>query len=181
MKEQKNQTYIRCPRCELNYILKKDKFCNVCKLEMRAQGTLGVDENLDLELCPVCKVNYINFDEDMCVACAKEKALEDGLVDEDDDNDGVWGKQYHSHDDDDDYIVGDDEETGDMVSITDLDDAPLDEDDDLGLGLDDDLDDDKLDDEDETFDSDFEDAFDDGFDDDFDDDEDGKPAKKKKK
>ena len=177
MKEQKNQTYIRCPRCELNYILKKDKFCNVCKIEMRAQGTLGVDENLDLELCPICKVNYINFDEDMCAACAKEQTP-DGY---DDEEDAVWGKQYHNHDvDDDDYIVNDDEETGDMVSITDLDDAPLDTDDDLGLDLDDDLDDDKLDDEDETFDSDFDDTFDDGFDDDFDD-EDEKPAKKKKK
>ncbi len=183
MKEQKPQ-YIRCPRCELNYILKKDKFCNVCKIEMKAQGTLGVDENLDLELCPICKVNYINIDEDMCPACAKENALGDS--DDNDsgiDNDGSWRGVYDTNDEED-YGGRDDEETGDMVSITDLDDAPLDSDDDMELGLDDDLDDDdKLsDDEDETFDSDFDDAFEDGLDDDFDDDDfEEKPKAKSKK
>ena len=54
--------YIKCPRCELNYIIKKDKYCDVCKSEMKA----GILEESDfdeleegLELCPVCKVNYI--------------------------------------------------------------------------------------------------------------------------
>ena len=35
--------YIKCPRCELNYIVKKDKFCEVCKQEMKA-GSLSIDE-----------------------------------------------------------------------------------------------------------------------------------------
>ena len=163
----KNPVYIRCPRCELNYIQKKDKYCNVCKLEMKAVGTLGIDENLDLELCPVCKVNYINPDEDMCVACAKEKALEEGLVN-DVDNDSDWGSLG-----DDDGIYSEEEETGDMVSITDLDDSSFDSDDTLGLGLEDDedlIDEDKSD--DESFDEDIDDAFDDLDDDDLDDDDD---------
>ena len=150
----KNPVYIRCPRCELNYIQKKDKFCNVCKLEMKAVGTLGLDENLDLELCPVCKVNYINPDEDMCVACAKEKALEEGLIN-DVDNDSDWESINN-----DDGVYSEEEETGEMVSITDLDDTDFDDDDTLGLGLDDDEDliDEKVD--DDTFD-DLDDAFDD--------------------
>ena len=56
--------YIKCPRCELNYILKKDKFCDVCKSEMKA-GILKENDMEELEyleegmeLCPICKVNY---------------------------------------------------------------------------------------------------------------------------
>lgn len=74
MKEQIK--YIKCPRCELNYILKKDKFCDVCKSEMKA----GILEENDfeefeegLELCPICKVNYISEDERMCTTCLEEQ------------------------------------------------------------------------------------------------------------
>ncbi len=159
----KNPVYIRCPRCELNYIQKKDKFCNVCKLEMKALGSLDIEDNLDLELCPICKANYINPDEDMCVACAKEKALEEGLVnDKDDDN--SWDDYSN-----DDGAYNEDEERGEMVSITDLDDDVLDDDDDLSLAGDDDDMDDKV--EEDLDDDDFDDAFDD-LDDDVDDDED---------
>ena len=48
--------YIRCPRCELNYIKKSDKYCDVCKKEMKL---IKSDESDDLELCPICKVNFI--------------------------------------------------------------------------------------------------------------------------
>lgn len=181
----KNQTYIRCPRCELNYILKKDKFCNVCKQEMKALGTLGAEENMDMELCPICKVNYINPDEGICFSCAKERENEDGEVKFNNDND--WNG-YATHEDED--VNFEDEETGDMASITNLDDGPL-GDDDMDLGLADD--DEEPVDEDETFDSDFDDTFDDLDDeeeeDDFDDDddeedddeEDEAPRKKRKK
>ena len=72
----KTPEYIKCPRCELNYILKKDKYCEVCKSEMRA-GALE-DEDLDdfdedMRLCPVCHTNYINDDETMCASCLEEK------------------------------------------------------------------------------------------------------------
>ena len=74
MKEQVK--YIKCPRCELNYILKKDKFCDVCKSEMKA-GILEENEFEEfeegLELCPICKVNYIGEDERMCATCLEEK------------------------------------------------------------------------------------------------------------
>lgn len=156
------QTYIRCPRCELNYILKREKFCNVCKQEMKALGTLGAEENLDLELCPLCKINYINPDEDVCPSCAKERELEDG-----EESVGKYGSEsewdaYTNPDDDDTF---EDEETGDMVSISNLDDTSIDDDDmDLGLDVDED------DAEDEAFDSDFDDSFG-NIDDDLDDDD----------
>ena len=138
------QTYIRCPRCELNYILKKDKFCNVCKMEMKAQGSMGDEDSADMELCPICKINYITSDEDMCSACAKER-------DEDEEDtpiakESIWG--YDDEIDDDDGYS--DDENGDMVSIgalnpdddSDMDMDMDDDDEDLGEGFDDDIDDD---------------------------------------
>lgn len=122
------QTYIRCPRCELNFILKRDRFCNVCKKEMKALGSMGSDEDLDLELCPVCKVNYINSNEDMCAVCAKEKALSE----DDEKDDEHWDAYTAPEDDDAGYS---DEESSDMVSITNLDDDSLEIDDDVPLSL----------------------------------------------
>lgn len=94
-----NNQYIKCPRCELNYILKKDKYCDVCKSEMRA----GILEESDLddfeleeglELCPICKVNYISEGERMCSTCLEEQTdVKDdepdwrGFVDKADDSD----------------------------------------------------------------------------------------------
>ena len=84
----KQVQYIKCPRCELNYILKKDKYCDVCKAEMKA-GCLD-DNDLDeldegLELCPICKVNYIQDDETMCASCQEEQL--EGTSNKDDEPD----------------------------------------------------------------------------------------------
>lgn len=135
--------YIRCPRCELNYIEKKDKLCSVCKAELSAKKDEFVGD-LDLELCPICKTNYIQPDEIMCSTCLKDHQSEDA------DNGNDW-EDYLARDDDE--IVYDDEETGDMASVTDLDDEILDDDDlDTGIGFDD-----RIDDEDDDLDADFDD------------------------
>ena len=44
--------YVKCPRCDLNYIPKSEKYSNVCK---RALGLIVPDEDdiTDLELCPI--------------------------------------------------------------------------------------------------------------------------------
>ena len=52
--------YIKCPRCELNYIPDTERYCSVCKREMR-----GEDEHEELELCS---------------ACLKELKLQEGVV-----------------------------------------------------------------------------------------------------
>lgn len=160
------QTYIRCPRCELNYIQKQDKFCNVCKMEMKALGTMGAEELMDMELCPVCKVNYISPDEDMCAACQKECEYDENgdIVEKAQSN--KWGYDEEENDDD----GYDDEENGDMVSISDL----GDEDDDMTFDDEDDEDlDDSFDDDDEDGDdSDDDDDYDDSDDEDSDDEDD---------
>lgn len=75
-KEEKKQPYILCPRCELNYIKPKEKYCTVCKAEMGLVDPsilLPDEEEAGLEkLCPVCHVNYIGEDEKICFICQKE-------------------------------------------------------------------------------------------------------------
>ena len=116
MAEKKN-VYIRCPRCELNYCLKKEKICSVCKAEMERDKDTLVDE-LDLELCPICKTNYIRPDEIMCASCLKERAENADDINAQDDE---W-EEYINRDEDMNDFNSDDEETGDMASITDFDD-----------------------------------------------------------
>ena len=132
-KKDKKPVYIRCPRCELNYCLKKDKYCSVCKAEMEGDKDAFSDD-FELELCPICKTNYIQSDEIMCASCLKERQ-ESGEFNDDEDE---WDA-YANREDNDDY-VSDEEETGDMASISEIDDDVLGADlvdDDLGFDLED--------------------------------------------
>ena len=131
----KKPVYVRCPRCELNYIEKKDKLCSVCKAELSANKDQFVND-LDLELCPICKTNYIQPDEIMCTTCLKDHQTEDGEISSD------W-EEYINRDEEE--IIYDDEETGDMASVADLGTDTLDDDLDSGIGFDDSITDDGLD------------------------------------
>lgn len=157
----KKPVYIRCPRCELNYIEKKDKLCSVCKAELSAKKDDFIGD-LDLELCPICKTNYIQPDEIMCATCLKEHQADGQDVSDN------W-EEYLNRDEEE--VIYDDEETGDMASVTDLDDQVLDDDLDTGIGFDDRLDDDTFDDLDDELGSEFDDDDDFSFDDDEEDEE----------
>ncbi len=153
--------YVKCPRCELNYIdADKQEYCDVCIAEMKGNKLEFADledeeleeelENEASELCPVCGVNHIRFGEKMCEACKKQSEYEsDAEVDPEQDEE--W-KNY----------LGDDSE-----DLT-LDEAELDEE------LNDELEeDDEEEEEDEEYSSDDEDDFfDDEPLDDLDDDDD---------
>ncbi|MDE6401017.1 MAG: hypothetical protein K2L54_00210, partial [Clostridiales bacterium] len=69
--------YILCPRCEINYIDKRDKYCAVCKAEMGIgdPSILLPDEEEEQgdRLCPVCHVNLLGEDEEICFECKKER------------------------------------------------------------------------------------------------------------
>ena len=158
----KKPVYVRCPRCELNYIEKKDKLCSVCKAELSANKDQFVND-LDLELCPICKTNYIQPDEIMCATCLKDHQTEDGEISSD------W-EEYLNRDEE--AIIFDDEETGDMATVADLGTDTLDDDLDSGIGFDDSISDDGLDELGEELGIDLDDEdLDDDFDDDFDDEE----------
>lgn len=162
----KNQ-YIKCPRCELNYILKKDKYCDVCKSEMRA----GILEESDLddfdleeglELCPICKVNYISEGERMCSTCLEEQT---DVKDDEPDWRGFVDKADESDDEDLDLLpVEEDDEIDEELEgafAKDLE-QEFGDDDDLDGDDEEDLDD-ELDDFNSPFDD---DAFDDDEEDD---------------
>ena len=157
--------YIKCPRCELNYILKKDKYCDVCKSEMKA-GILK-ESDLDefeleegMELCPICKVNYMNPGENMCVTCQEEQIsiIKDdepdwrGFVDKDDSEEDLDLLPVEEDDEIDEELEG---AFAKDLDDADFDDEDLDEDDmhddfdddDDFDDVDDDFDDDDLDDE----------------------------------
>lgn len=149
--------YIRCPRCELNYILKKDKLCKVCQMEI---SSLGKSNDLEgMQICPICKANYINDNEDMCSYCAEEKSHDDSLIGDFDREDN-W-RMYVENDD----AETEEDEVGEMCSVADSTDE--DELESAGLVIED-LDEDEMD----VGDLDDLDALDDLDDDDFDDDED---------
>lgn len=93
--------YIKCPRCELNYILEGEDYCPICKSEMKHHAE-GEDDGLldnfdDMELCPVCGVNYIKEGQAMCEECKKKKNSNGA----DDGSDKDWKKSDDDEDDED--------------------------------------------------------------------------------
>jgi len=138
--------FIKCPRCELNYIDKtKQTYCDVCLAELKLGPSLkfaDLDEEEDMEameLCPVCKQNYMKYNEEMCEDCKKEKEFEKDDIDLDEDE--GWK----------DFI----DETEDIAEETEIPLSQLEEEEDEFFDDEEDLDeaeDDELDDIDEDFD-----------------------------
>ena len=129
--------YILCPRCELNYILEGEEYCDVCKAELKIGPQLMFSASEELEgqyLCPVCKSKYVDKDEEMCESCRensfKRRELEDDI---DFEKDEEW-RQYLDEDEKDVLSSGDDEEELLLSQIEEeeaFDDMEADEDEDL--------------------------------------------------
>ncbi len=102
--------YVKCPRCELNYIdEEKQEYCDVCLAEMHGdrlqfadlddEELEEIDAELDsAELCPVCGVNPVRFGEKMCDSCKQETSEYDSEDDIDIEKDEEW-KNYLDEDD----------------------------------------------------------------------------------
>ena len=59
---------IKCPRCELNYMLDTEKICSVCRREVR-----GESEQFEMvELCSECGENPVVPGQELCAYCLKE-------------------------------------------------------------------------------------------------------------
>ena len=110
--------YVKCPRCELNYIdEEKQEYCDVCIAEIKGNKLQFADldeedfEELDAELeqtelCPVCGVNRIRLGDKMCESCkAQQDYVEEDEVDIDSDEE--W-KNYLEEEDDGDLTVDED-------------------------------------------------------------------------
>ena len=59
--------FIKCPRCELNYIQEGEQYCSVCKREMK-----GEMKDDPFELCSVCNENPALPGKDLCLVGLKE-------------------------------------------------------------------------------------------------------------
>ena len=106
--------YVKCPRCDLNYMLKGEEYCDVCKAELKKGPTLifAIDDDDDgelLEICPVCHQRNIKPGESMCSRCAEEKEYLESREDLDDES---W-KEYLDDDDE-------EEEDEEMLSLNKL-------------------------------------------------------------
>lgn len=59
---------MKCPRCELNYILDGGELCTVCRREVK-----GERETIDMpEMCSECGENPAISGSDLCIFCLKE-------------------------------------------------------------------------------------------------------------
>ena len=80
--EEKMIRYIKCPRCELNYIdAEKQEYCEVCYKEMRGipsdlDEIEAAEDEIPTELCPVCGENMMRSGEKMCEECRKKTEYE---------------------------------------------------------------------------------------------------------
>ena len=162
--------YIKCPRCELNFIIEgKQEYCDVCIAEMkgsRLQFADLEDEEIEaeleeevMEICPVCGINKMRFGESMCEACRKQSEYEEDS-EEDSEQDEEW-KSYLS-DDTEDLSLDEDELAEELAEVAEEDEEYAEEDeyDEFDEELDsldelgddeDDLDDDDEDDDDDLF------------------------------
>ncbi len=153
--------YIKCPRCELNYIDgDKQEYCDVCIAEMKGNKLQFADledeeleEELEAdatELCPVCGVNHIRYGESMCESC-RRKSEYDEEEEVDPEKDEEW-KSYLDDDDMDDLTLDDEELEEEFAEEEEEDkeeDGDDDFDDDLSDLSDEDFDDDEEEDDDE--------------------------------
>ena len=69
--------FIKCPRCELNYIREDEGYCPVCKREMKGE------RHDDVELCSICNENPVIPGRDICIECLKEMNAQRQSNDED--------------------------------------------------------------------------------------------------
>lgn len=59
--------WIKCPRCEMNYIQEDEKYCKICKREMK-----GEKPREEVEICTVCNEHPVMPGKDVCAICYKE-------------------------------------------------------------------------------------------------------------
>ena len=69
--------FIKCPRCELNYIREEELYCPVCKREMKGEA-----HDDPFELCSICNENPVMPGKDVCYRCYKEMNQQQGLRDD---------------------------------------------------------------------------------------------------
>ena len=70
---------IKCPRCELNYMLDTDKMCSVCRRDVRGE----TEQFVDMEMCSECGENPVVPGQELCSYCLKEQARRNDMTNDD--------------------------------------------------------------------------------------------------
>lgn len=65
----------KCPRCELNYIAITEKYCNVCRKELKGE----YDAEDSQSLCIECGENPALTGQELCADCLREKRRQEKL------------------------------------------------------------------------------------------------------
>lgn len=117
--------YVKCPRCDTNYMLEGESYCDVCKSELKIGpqmkfAALASDDEQEQILCPVCKRNFIDEGDEMCEECreAASNKIKEEKGDIDVDNDEEWRNYLDEDEKEAISNQGDDEE--EMLSLSQL-------------------------------------------------------------
>ena len=91
--------YIKCPRCELNYIEEDKELCEVCLAERQGRhlrfadiDEFDADDSEKTKLCPICGENYIYPTDKCCEDCKDKNILADDELEADVEQDDEWRK-----------------------------------------------------------------------------------------
>lgn len=91
--------YIKCPRCELNYIEEDKELCEVCLAERQGRhlrfadiDDFDADDSEKTKLCPICGENYIYPTDKCCEECKDKNILADDELEPDVEQDDEWRK-----------------------------------------------------------------------------------------
>ena len=91
--------YIKCPRCELNYIEEDKELCEVCLAERQGRhlrfadiDDFDADDSEKTKLCPICGENYIYPTDKCCEDCKDKNILADDELEPDVEQDDEWRK-----------------------------------------------------------------------------------------
>lgn len=81
--------FIKCPRCDLNYIREDQEYCDVCKAELGLGPSLVFavenEKEKKVKICPICKQEEIDDDKDMCEKCRENLEFKNDQIDYDTD------------------------------------------------------------------------------------------------
>ena len=123
-------TLRKCPRCELNYITDKERYCKVCLREMKGSA------REEVEMCSICNEEPAMPGRDVCIFCLREMASR---------NTGAANHSEDTEEDDPEAAI-----VGSMDSVSTMDEIIPDIDDDVPRDIENDI----LDDPDAAFDED---------------------------
>lgn len=78
--------FVKCPRCELNYIRTDETMCGICAREVRGTKLTSVEEPT-VELCAECGEAPAEEGEELCALCLRERDLQEGVLDAEEESD----------------------------------------------------------------------------------------------